>query len=232
MRSASPAGYGGTGLASPYCAPGAVCAGGSELTRIVTGLAVLVLVWLDTAIGADGSALTIRVRNRARASDSIVQSAVATDQSIFEQAGLKTIWLIDDPQPNRRADLAMNIVRTRPPLPLTTDAMGLVWLDSHRHVLPWADIFFRDISDQATTRTETARLLANVIAHELGHLLLGPKHSSRGLMQAYWDPRTMGIALKLPLRIEPDEALMLRSAAARILAGVASASEDVPAAPR
>jgi hypothetical protein len=193
----------------------------------------VVLVWLDTAIGADKAAITIRVWNRARVPDSIVQSAVAIDQSIFEQAGLKTIWLTDDPQANRRADLAVNIVRTRPPLPLTPDAMGLVWLDSHRHVLPWADIFFRDISDLATTRTETAHLLANVIAHELGHLLLGPKHSCRGLMQAYWAPRTMGIALRLPLRIEPGEALLLRLAAARILAGgSASASEGAPGAQR
>lgn len=203
------------------------------MARIAAGLAVLAVVSLGTATGADGSALTIRVWNQARVSDSILQSAIDLDQSIFEQAGLKTIWLIDDAQPSRRANLAVNILRTLPPSPLTADVMGLVWLDPHRVVLPWADIFFRNISDLATTRSETARLLANVVAHELGHLLLGPKHSRRGLMQAYWDTRSTGMALRLPLRIEPEETVRLRSAAARILgSGPASASDGAPATPR
>ena len=197
------------------------------------GLAVLVVVWVDTAMGADGAALTIRVWNQARVSDSIVHSAVAIDQSVFEHAGLKTTWLIDDPRLDLRANLAVNIVRTRPPLPLTADAMGMVWLGARGVVLPWADIFFRNISELTTTRTETALLLANVIAHELGHLLLGPKHSRRGLMQPEWDSRTIGMALRLPLPIEPGEALRLRSAAARVLAGGgAPASEDITEAQR
>lgn len=233
MRSPSPAGNGGTGAGLPYCTPGAAGAGGWELPRIVAGLAILVLGWLEAAAGADGAALTIRVWNPARAPDSIVQGAAVIDQSIFARAGMKTIWLIDDSQPGRRANLAVNIVSTRPPLPLTAEAMGLVWMDPNRVVLPWADVFFRNISDIASTRTETACLLANVIAHEVGHVLLGPKHSRQGLMQAYWDTRTMGLALRLPLRIEPAEALRLRSTAAGILGSEpTSPSERPPGAPR
>jgi hypothetical protein len=185
-------------------------------------------------VAADRPALTIKVWNRAHVPDSILQSALVIDRQTFEQAGVDTVWLIDSFEPNPRADLAVDILRTRPPLPLTKDTtLGFVWWNRQGDSLPWADVFFRNIMEQATTRTETAMLLANVIAHELVHLLLGPKHSDSGLMQAHWDTRPLSAPLRLPLRIEPGDAERLRLAAVRIAAGEAlTAAEDAVEASR
>jgi hypothetical protein len=52
-----------------------------------------------------------------------------------------------------------------------------------------ARIFLNQIQDFARTcRVDVDTLLAHVIAHELGHLLLRMPHSATGLMKADWDP--------------------------------------------
>ncbi len=187
------------------------------MPRIVPGLTILgLLIWPGAAQAVDRPTLTIRFWNLARVPSSVLQPALAIDRQIFEQAGVETVWLIGNVEPNSRVDLAVDIVRTRPP---RRDTLGWVYWNRQGEALPWADIFFRDISELASTTTETASLLANVIAHELGHMLLGPKHTDTGLMQSYWSARTIAAALRKPLRIEPSEALRLRLAAARIAAG-------------
>jgi hypothetical protein len=191
-----------------------------EMPLIASGLTVLwLLIWPGAAQTVNRPALTIRVWNLARVSSSVLQPAVAIDRKAFRQAGVETAWLIDNFEPNSGVDLAVDIVRARPALPLNRDTLGWVYWNRQGEALPWADIFFRDISELANTRTETATLLANVIAHELGHMLLGPKHADTGLMQSNWGARTIGVALRQPLRIEPNEASRLRLAAARIATG-------------
>lgn len=52
-----------------------------------------------------------------------------------------------------------------------------------------ARIFLNQIQDFARTcRVDVSTLLAHVIAHEIGHLLLRMPHSPTGLMKADWDP--------------------------------------------
>ena len=50
-------------------------------------------------------------------------------------------------------------------------------------------IFFKQVQDFARANyVDVSTLLAYVIAHEIGHLLLpGMPHSATGLMQAHWD---------------------------------------------
>jgi hypothetical protein len=54
---------------------------------------------------------------------------------------------------------------------------------------PLARIFFRQVQDFAHEyRIDLSTILAYVIAHELGHLMLpGNAHSDTGVMQAEWD---------------------------------------------
>ena len=50
-----------------------------------------------------------------------------------------------------------------------------------------ADVFYSGIQQMGGTATQSGKLLGHVIAHELGHLLLGMKsHSRAGIMQAQW----------------------------------------------
>ncbi len=51
-----------------------------------------------------------------------------------------------------------------------------------------ADAYFDPVQEFAASyRADPVQLLAYVVMHELGHLLLGPAHSHTGVMRAGWD---------------------------------------------
>ena len=57
-------------------------------------------------------------------------------------------------------------------------------------------------------------ILGCVIAHEIGHLLLGPNsHSSQGVMQAEWGKRQIRQALMRDLLFSPEESQLIRAEA-------------------
>jgi hypothetical protein len=57
-----------------------------------------------------------------------------------------------------------------------------------------AYVFYSDVREVAEAEDVAEfRLLGHVLAHEIGHLLLGPKsHSATGIMQAEWSGQAMG----------------------------------------
>jgi hypothetical protein len=56
-------------------------------------------------------------------------------------------------------------------------------------------------------------VLGDVIAHELGHLLLGSGHSSAGIMKARWKLRDLRLASQGELRFSPGEVAALQRGA-------------------
>ena len=53
-------------------------------------------------------------------------------------------------------------------------------------------------------------MLGRVIAHEIGHALLGPEHSSQGIMQARWgDEQLLRAASELVFTPDQEKALRL-----------------------
>src|SRR5262249_44567920 len=54
-------------------------------------------------------------------------------------------------------------------------------------------------------------LLGDVVAHEVGHLLLGASHGRSGIMAARWQVRELQLASKGLLEFTPEEAERLRS---------------------
>jgi hypothetical protein len=60
---------------------------------------------------------------------------------------------------------------------------------------------------------EASTLLACVIAHELGHLLLGAYgHSIHGIMRDRWDIEQTRLALMSQLAFLPEESKLMKSA--------------------
>jgi hypothetical protein len=115
---------------------------------------------------------------------------------IFRIVGLQVIWknCEDLPQhPGREQGCAeprgrsLSIRVVRHSLTLTDSVFGASFLDEHGSGV-YGDIFF----DNAQRMSEAARLnvgdvLGHVIAHELGHLLLGrDAHSQIGIMRPRW----------------------------------------------
>jgi hypothetical protein len=61
-------------------------------------------------------------------------------------------------------------------------------------------------------KNDTALVLGCVIAHELGHLLLGAHgHSIAGIMQPYWGIEQMQLALMSQLSFLPEEARLMHA---------------------
>jgi hypothetical protein len=73
------------------------------------------------------------------------------------------------------------------------------------------------------SRISESQILAAVIAHELGHLLLGPAHTETGLMHGNWDVHDLCRLEQRQLKFDPDQcqrihvAVLARSPKAPIL---------------
>ena len=74
------------------------------------------------------------------------------------------------------------------------DAMGFAVRDSNDETGPggMAFVLFDRVENSASSHhVSISRVLGQVIAHELGHLLLpGHRHSERGIMRAAWNLRS------------------------------------------
>ena len=128
-----------------------------------------------------------------------VHALLRAEQSagrIFRIAGLQVIWRdCEAVSQNREREqgcsesrgrcLSIRVVRHS--LSLTDSVFGASFLDAHGSGV-YGDIFF----DNAQRMSEAAHVsvgdvLGHVIAHELGHLLLGrDAHSQIGIMRPHW----------------------------------------------
>jgi hypothetical protein len=76
-----------------------------------------------------------------------------------------------------------------------------------------SSVFYERVKELVKLRGSTrAALLGNIMAHEIGHLLLGiGSHSSRGIMRFPWKRREVELADKGWLRFTPQQAERIRA---------------------
>jgi hypothetical protein len=72
---------------------------------------------------------------------------------------------------------------------------------------------------QTPTECFLPLMLGRAIAHEFGHALLGPEHSSQGIMQALWGGEQLGLAAADAMVFTADQERALRLAVKARLAG-------------
>ena len=73
-------------------------------------------------------------------------------------------------------------------------------------------VFFRQVQDFARVHHVDLRtMLAHVIAHEIGHLLLSNAHSPTGLMQPAWDTALVREAVNGSLTFTEAQAAIIRA---------------------
>jgi hypothetical protein len=176
------------------------------------------------AAGANpGLAITVRVYNYARVPASILRTAEQETAMIFREAGVETVWVdcrvsTAEPQspackqPFSSSDLFLKLL---PPsmaraVPSDGDTFGLALTEKDR---PGADaiIFYGRVAELA--RAESLYqwdILAAVMAHEIGHLLLGGDHSPTGIMRAKWDHDVLKLAARRQLQFTPKQSLLIR----------------------
>jgi hypothetical protein len=171
--------------------------------------------------------ITLRVYNYA-ISRSLLSDAEAEATVILTSAGLDPVW-VDCPVRhadvekytacNRtigRVDFILKILTRAQSAQVRRedDELGQA-LDCPKAQGPClAYIFYSDVREVATVgHVPEFRLLGHVLAHEIGHLLLGPNsHSPTGIMMAGWSEEEMQTMTRRLLFFSEDESRRMREA--------------------
>jgi hypothetical protein len=147
-------------------------------------LSTCLIVLLSVRQGATTSSLLIvRICNFSRADNEILSQAEAVARRIFQDAGIETEWnTAGDPRNLNPSTLTVQIFAGRAKRSGMKDAFGIAFTGGRESASFLADVFFGNIEEAATTRKEAAVLLGHVMAHEVGHLLLGAAHTRETIM--------------------------------------------------
>ena len=132
--------------------------------------------------------IDVRMVSRAGTDPRVVAGATHDASSIFCRAGLTVRWLNSNERPEAMRLFLILDAAPASPFARNQETVGFAQYghhESHRIAYAFVDRVRRLSRDEATPQRS---LLAAVIAHELGHLLLPPgSHSTAGIMQADWD---------------------------------------------
>jgi hypothetical protein len=88
-----------------------------------------------------------------------------------------------------------------------------------------ASVFYARVEDLVLSvnggKREAPVILGDVIAHELGHLLLGTNsHSPAGIMCAEWDKEYLRLAVMGFQKFSPEQSALMRATVVRRQAGI------------
>ena len=152
----------------------------------------------------DSSGIVIvRVYNHVRLPSDVLSAAERETDSVFRSAGIETKWIDcpvngepSDAYPACRADFGpadfvMKIIS--PEMAAKYSWPSLLMGYAVTNCTPdlkgcWAAVSYRRVQDLALKAdVSPALVLGKAMAHELGHLLLGPGHSDTGIMRAQLD---------------------------------------------
>jgi hypothetical protein len=166
--------------------------------------------------------ITISVYDYANVSTGLLISAEEDARRIFRQAGVETVWTtclpkLEKVQPNDcyavdNSHLMLKILpraisaqaRDR------SDVLGTALVDD-KGVGYYAYVFYDSVQRVAEERKLGHAMLGDVLAHEIGHLLLGSNsHSVSGIMSAHWRGEELRRISEGSMLFTPSQSRMLR----------------------
>ena len=172
---------------------------GRGTTGVLAGLALLAGAGPATGQGAGASTtLHILVVNRAHVAPGVLQAAEDDATEIYRAAGVDARWPNAGPKGlpgDPTVDLTVSIVtgdQTRQMAAHLDDQVMGHAPGSATERGRMTFVFFDRVQANADVhRIATSRVLGEVIAHEVGHLLLPYRsHTPTGIMRAAWDLRS------------------------------------------
>jgi hypothetical protein len=175
--------------------------------------------------------LLVRVYDYTRLPDNTILNSAALARQIFQKAGVETEWVRcplergeEDRFPGCRkpaseSDILLRILpRCIESRRFSNSAFGYALPDTGGLPAQHAYVFFDRVEQAARRSQQTARcislavLLAHVMAHEIGHLLLGTEsHSDRGIMRARWSLQDLQEMELGQMVFLPEQAKLIRS---------------------
>jgi hypothetical protein len=152
---------------------------------------LLAVLSAGTVFGAEH--MNVSMCNLGGLPESDVARAEAEVEAVFRPVDVQIEWKnCDQYHPNRPAGGVWFLIRLRndkPPVMRSAsslDAMGRAYIGESGDCY-LADAYFKAVQKLAAAHDANAdAVLGFVIAHELGHLLLGEGHVPDGVMQAQW----------------------------------------------
>jgi hypothetical protein len=166
-------------------------------------------------------AIRVQVYNYTQASPAILARAEREASRILGEAGLRTIWLDcsvghsiavpQDPcqEPLEPTDIVLRVLSEPIQNRFADTVCGFAVVPVYASVY-YDYVLRRAKSDNA--EFEVRVILGCVIAHEIGHLLLGSNsHSSSGVMQQRWERKQIRQAVTGTLLFTPEQAKLIQA---------------------
>src|SRR5512138_996735 len=156
------------------------------------GAAILVLLFAilpadaNAADQNDSATVVVRIDNLAPVPDGYLEFAESRAAEVFTRIGVRVAWIDEETafREHLRPPFTVVVIKstTQPVVrPTLVDALGFADPSVAR-----AHVIYDRVEEMTMrSRRSTASLLGDVIAHELGHLMLPPPaHSARGIMRS------------------------------------------------
>jgi hypothetical protein len=162
------------------------------------------------------TAFTVLVFNFRQVSSDILSNAEKEADQIFGHAGIKIAWQ-ECPTGNEPCRIGFGpvyflAIKAGPVQNKFLDVVSGQAIVADHLAVVYYDALPR-VARGKTTLQQASTLLACVIAHELGHLLLGAYgHSIHGIMRDRWDIEQTRLALMSELDFLPEEGALMRRA--------------------
>jgi hypothetical protein len=143
-------------------------------------------------------------------------------QRVFRQAGVETVWVTCLPKPEKAdsdgcyaVDASHLMLKILPRAIAAQgrdrgDVLGAAIVDG-RGVGFYAYVFYDHVQRLAEERKLGHALLGDVLAHEVGHLLLGSNsHAVSGIMSAHWYGEEVRRISEAAMFFAPSQSRMMR----------------------
>ena len=186
------------------------------------GLRLVVLLWGTMAIADAGNSrlpkITVLVNNSADVSRTVLRKAEFDAGQIFHAAGVEIEW--EDCQSSAVVDVCRQVPGANefvlsivPTGKTSTDSVFGVAFLGEGGIGKYCNVFFDRVEEtQRESGTGAAHLLGAVVAHELGHLLLGSHgHSNLGIMTPVWGEQSLRAIEMGTFFFTPEQASLMRA---------------------
>jgi len=166
--------------------------------------------------------VAISVYDYAHVSTGLLGAAEEDARRVFRQAGIETVWTTCFPKPEKAEPDGCSAVDSKhltlKILPRAiaahvrerTDVLGTALVDE-KGVGFYAYVFYDRVQRVEKQRKLGHALLGNVLAHEIGHLLMGSNsHSVSGIMSAHWYGEELRRISQAAMFFAPSESRIMR----------------------
>ena len=167
-----------------------------------------------------GEGMTVSVCTRGRLDPRVELGAEATAAALFHSIDIEIVWAKCEAGPEgddavQQHYFTLRFRDGRPfikPAAAGNDTLGEAFLQADEGGFI-VEVYYQAVKALAADKdVELTTLLGFVIAHELGHLLLGPAHAARGVMRAAWDRTDLEAIRRGSMKFSALEAAGMRCA--------------------